>query len=155
MKTLALPITLLLSALAVAAGEDRTLAQEAPPRITDRAGRTVTVTSAFERIISLYGAHTENLFALGANTALIGVSRHDHYPPEVRRKPVFSYHDGLERFLAAGPDLVLIRPMIDRGYAPLVEGLEKNGITVVSLQPAAVDDMYAYWRPASNPSARQ
>ena len=146
MKTLALPITLLLSALAVAAGEDRTLAQEAPPRITDRAGRTVTVTSAFERIISLYGAHTENLFALGANTALIGVSRHDHYPPEVRRKPVFSYHDGLERFLAAGPDLVLIRPMIDRGYAPLIAGLEQNGITVVSLQPSAVDDMYAYWR---------
>ncbi len=146
MKTLALPITILLSALAVAAGADRTLAQEAPPRITDRAGRTVTVTSAFERIISLYGAHTENLFALGANTALIGVSRHDHYPPEVRRKPVFSYHDGLERFLAAGPDLVLIRPMIDRGYAPLIAGLEQNGITVVSLQPSAVDDMYAYWR---------
>jgi iron complex transport system substrate-binding protein len=146
MKTRLLHLAVLLIVAVFMAGADRTEAQGAAPRITDRAGRTVTVARAFERIISLYGAHTENLFALGANTALIGVSRHDHYPSEARQKPVFSYHDGLERFLAADPDLVLIRPMIDRGYAPLITGLEKNGITVVSLQPAAVDDMYAYWR---------
>lgn len=146
MKPLPLPITVLLIVVALSAGADRTEAQGAPPQITDRAGRTVTVARAFERIISLYGAHTENLFALEAATALIGVSRHDNYPPAVRHKPVFSYHDGLERFLAADPDLVLIRPMIDRGYAPLIAGLEKNGITVVSLQPTAMEDMYAYWR---------
>ena len=43
-------------------------------------------------------------------------------------------------------DLVLIRPMIERGYAPLVAGLEKHGITVVSLQPGTVEEMMAYWR---------
>ncbi len=115
-------------------------------RLTDEAGRSLTVARPFERIISLYGAHTENLFALGAGAALVGVSRHDDYPPAARNKPVFSYHDGLERFLAAGPDLVLIRPMIDRGYAPLVRGLEKRGITVLSLQPGTVEEMYGYWR---------
>ena len=145
MKPCAFHIAVLFVALA-AAGADRAAAAGPPPQITDRAGRTVTVARAFERIISLYGAHTENLFALEADKALIGVSRHDNYPPQVRHKPVFSYHDGLERFLAAAPDLVLIRPMIDRGYAPLMAGLERNGITVVSLQPAAVDDMYRYWR---------
>ena len=139
-------ISVLLAVLVISAGTGRVEALGDPPQITDRAGRTVTVASAFERIISLYGAHTENLFALEADSALIGVSRNDRYPPQVHQKPAFSYHDGLERFLAAAPDLVLIRPMIDRGYAPLIAGLEKNGITVVSLQPAAVGDMYAYWR---------
>jgi iron complex transport system substrate-binding protein len=121
-------------------------AHGSPSEITDRAGRRVVIDRPFTRIISLYGAHTENIYALGAATSLAGVSRHDDFPPEARNKPAFSYHDGLERFLAAAPDLVLIRPMIDRGYAPLIAGLEKNGITVVSLQPVAAEDMYAYWR---------
>lgn len=127
----------------------------APLELKDDAGRTITVTKPFSRIISLYGAHTENLFTLGAGDALSGVARHDTYPPAVREKPVFSYHDGLERFLAADPDLVLIRPMIDRGYAPLVRGLEKHGIRVLSLQPGTVEEMVAYWRTLGALSGRQ
>jgi iron complex transport system substrate-binding protein len=138
-----------------ALGAQRSFASEAGLQITDQAGRRVAVTRPFQRIISLYGAHTENLFALGADAAVIGVARHDSHPPAVRQKPVFSYHDGLERFLAAAPDLVLIRPMIDRGYAALIQGLERNGITVVSLQPAAIDDMYAYWRTLGRLTGRQ
>ena len=95
----------------------------APLEREDDAGRTLTVTRPFARIISLYGAHTENLFALGAGDAVAGVTRHDSDLPAAQNKAVFSYHDGLERFLSAGPDLVLVRPMIDRGYAPLVQGL--------------------------------
>ncbi len=114
--------------------------------LIDQAGRKITVTSPFRRVISLYGAHTENLFSLGADSAIIGVSRHDDYPEAALRKPVFSYHDDPEKFMAARPDLVLIRPMIDRGYPRFVERLEKSGITVVSLQPASIDEMYVYWR---------
>jgi iron complex transport system substrate-binding protein len=146
MRTRLVFLTTVLVALTLATARPRCLASQPAPQFQDRLGRTVTVPRPFERIISLYGAHTENLFALAADEALIGVTRNDRYPPAARQKPVFSYHDGLERFLAAAPDLVLIRPMIDRGYAPLVSGLEKNGITVVSLQPTAIDDMYAYWR---------
>ncbi len=114
--------------------------------LVDDAGRRVVVPQPFQRIISLYGAHTENLFALGARDQLIGVSAHESYPPEASAKPVFSYHGDLEIFLAARPDLVLVRPMIERGYAPLVDRLQKAGITVVSLQPATVTEMFAYWR---------
>ena len=155
MKAHAWILALVLGASATAAGADHARAARNAPQITDRAGRTVAVDRPFERIISLYGAHTENLFALAADGALIGVSRHDRYPSEARQIPVFSYHDGLERFLAAAPDLVLIRPMIDRGYAPLVKGLEKNGITVVSLQPATIEGMYAYWRTLGLLTGRQ
>ena len=113
--------------------------------IVDQAGRTLTVANPFERIISLYGAHTENLFNLGLDNEIIGVSRHETYPPQALQKRVFSYRDDPEKFLAVHPDLVIIRPMIDRGYPQIVSMLEKNGITVISLQPGTVEDMYAYW----------
>ena len=74
------------------------------------------------------------------------MSRHEDYPSQALKKPVFSYHDDPEKFLAARPDLVLIRPMIDRGYPQLITRLEKNGITVVSLQPGTIDEIYTYWR---------
>ena len=155
MKRRARIITTAFVVAAMAMGAQQAAASPAAPQITDQAGRIVAVARPFERIISLYGAHTENLFALNAEASLAGVSRHASYPPEAMQKPVFSYHDGLERFLVAAPDLVLIRPMIDRGYATLVRGLEKNGITVVSLQPATVDEMYAYWRALGLLTGRQ
>jgi iron complex transport system substrate-binding protein len=114
--------------------------------VIDQAGRRIAVQQPFDRIISLYGAHTENLFSLGLDTEIIGVSRHDDFPPRALEKPVFSYHDDPEKFLAARPDLVLVRPMIDRGYPQFTAMLEKTGITVVSLQPGTIEEMFIYWR---------
>ena len=114
--------------------------------ITDDMGRKITVKAPFTRIISLYPGHTENLFSLGLDSEIIGVSPSETYPEKALSKPVFSYHDDLEKFLAARPDLVLIRPMIDRGYARLLANLEKNGITVISLQPGNLDEIYRYWQ---------
>jgi iron complex transport system substrate-binding protein len=128
---------------------------ETANQVIDDAGRIITVEHPFQRIISLYGAHTENLFSLGAGGQVIGVARHDDWPPETAAKPVFSYHDDLEKFLAARPDLVLIRPMIDRGYAQLVLRLEQHGIRVVSLQPTTVKDMLVYWRALGILAGRQ
>lgn len=115
-------------------------------RIQDQAGRRISVKKPFERIISLYGAHTENLFALGLADRIIGVSHHEVYPPPALKKPAFSYREGPEKFLAARPDLVLIRPMIERGYSKLIRRLEQSGITVVSIQPGTVEEIFCYWR---------
>ncbi len=114
--------------------------------VTDRSGRRIPVDRPFQRIISLYGAHTENLFHLGLEKEIIGVGRSEIYPPEALKKPSFSYHDDAEKFMALRPDLVLIRPMIDRVYQPFVRKLEMAGITVASLQPVGIEDMYRYWR---------
>jgi iron complex transport system substrate-binding protein len=114
--------------------------------IVDRSGSRIVVKKTCEKIISLYGAHTENLFSLGLDAEIIGVSKKEAYPPEVKSKPVFSYHDDAEKFIAAHPDLVLIRPMIARGYRQLVVKLQKAGILVVSLQPRSIDEVYEYWR---------
>nr|WP_319490446.1 ABC transporter substrate-binding protein [uncultured Desulfobacter sp.] len=109
--------------------------------VTDAADRSIQVDKPFTRIISLYGAHTRNLQTLGLDDEIIGICPMDKWAG----KSTFSYHDGLEKFLAARPDLVLIRPMIDRAYASLVKGLERSGIVVVSLQPGSVDEMFEYW----------
>jgi len=124
-------------------------------QIVDQAGRTVVVEKPFKRIISLYGAHTENLFNLGLDNEIIGVSRHETYPPQALQKSVFSYREDPEKFLAARPDLVIIRPMIDRGYPQFISMLEKNGITIISLQPANIEDMYMYWQILGLLSGRQ
>ena len=114
--------------------------------IRDLGGRRIAVKRPYRRIISLYGAHTENLFSLGLSAEIIGVGRHEAYPADALSKRVFSYHDDPERFLAARPDLVLIRPMIDRGYPALITRLEKSGIAVVSLQPVNIEEMFRYWQ---------
>jgi len=123
----------------------RAFAADVPQVFFDRSGNRITVTKPYRRIISLYGAHTENLFALGLDREIIGVSIHERFPPAALEKPVFSYHDDAEKIIAARPDLVLVRPMIMRGYPGLIAKLENAGILVVSLQASMVGDMFAYW----------
>jgi len=109
----------------------------------------------YQRIISLYPAHTENLFALGLNKEIIGVGPSANFPPQVKNIPRFSYRGDAERIIAAHPDLVLIRPVIARGYPGLVEELKKLRIKVVSLQPRSIKEMYAYWRRLGELTGRQ
>jgi len=143
--TVAIILSLSFAALSAASGHAADFSIVDGQTVIDQAGRRIRIAKPFERIISLYGAHTENLFALGAGSCVIGVSPLEDFPPEARQKPVFSYHDDPEKFLAARPDLVLVRPMIDRGYPQFVQRLEKSGIAVVSLQPGTVEEMLTYW----------
>ncbi len=114
--------------------------------LIDQSGRRIHMGGPKKRIISLYTAHTENLFALGLNQAVIGVSAHDNFPSDAANLPVFSAHDDPERLLAAKPDLVLVRPMLDRGYPDFIRRLEMSGIMVVSLQPRTIQEMFTYWK---------
>lgn len=111
----------------------------------DQDGTSIRFDRPFSRIISLYPAHTENLVELGATAAIIGISRGDN-PAAVADRQTFSDSDSAEKYLAAAPDLVLIRPMLSRAHPALFDRLRKSGITVVSLQPTDVEAMFAYWR---------
>ena len=113
--------------------------------VIDKSGNSIIINKPFKRIISLYAAHTENLFSLGLDKEITGVSKNEAYPPQVMTKAIFSYHDDAEKFIGANPDLILIRPMIARGYGNLVSKLQKAGITVVSLQPTSIDEVFSYW----------
>ena len=107
------------------------------------------------RIISLYPAHTENLFALGLEAEIIGVAQSDTWPPAALEKTRFHYRDDPERIIAARPDLVLIRPMIARSYPHLIEKLERVGIRVISLQPRTVAEIFDYWRELGRLTGRE
>ena len=113
--------------------------------LVDQDGSTVTYSASFKRIISLYPAHTENLLALGLDRELIGIAGGDEAPALVGR-PQFSANDTPEKFIAAKPDLILIRPMISQAHSQLVSQLKEAGIAIVSLQPTTIDDMYSYWQ---------
>ncbi|MEA3469123.1 MAG: ABC transporter substrate-binding protein [Thermodesulfobacteriota bacterium] len=101
--------------------------------------------ATFHRIISLYPAHSENLAALGLGQELIGIAASDTHPPAILDKPRFSHHDNAEKFIAADPDLVLIRPMIAHSAPQLLAQLQGAGITVISLQPRSMTEMFEYW----------
>lgn len=131
------------------------LALQEDEAIVDQAGRHIQIRSPFQRIISLYGAHTENLYALGLDKEIIGVSRHEVFPPRALDKPAYAAHQDLERFLAVDPDCVLIRPMLDRGYPQLVQGLERLGVKVVSLQPNTVQEITDYWQKLGRLTGKQ
>ncbi|MDR1045288.1 MAG: ABC transporter substrate-binding protein [Candidatus Adiutrix sp.] len=101
------------------------------------------------RIISLYAAHTEVLLRLGARDNLVGVSAQESYSgPETegRRPPVFTMHDDVEKFLAAKPDLVLMRLMHKASAPHLVAALENSGVRVYAAQVVKAGDLYKYWR---------
>jgi len=122
------------------------MADDGIKTIHDSSGQTIKVIRPFKRIISLYSAHTENICSLAAEDLLVGVAGSDDYPPSIADKPHFSYREDPEKFLARQPDLVLVRPMIERSYPEFIKKLRQAGIAVISLQPNNVDEMFDYWQ---------
>ena len=111
--------------------------------VTDSERRTLVFDRPFTRIVSLYPAHTENLLRLGLDREIVACSPADRALPD---RPRVQFQDDPERILALKPDLVLIRPMISRGYPNLVRILEQHRVRVVSLQPTTADELFAYWQ---------
>ncbi len=98
-----------------------------------------------KKIISLYSAHTENLYKLGIDDEIIGVGTSDIYPAKVLEKKQFDYKNAdPEKIILEEPDLVLIRPFINRSRPDFVQALEKGGINVVSLYPESFDEFDDY-----------
>jgi iron complex transport system substrate-binding protein len=120
--------------------------------ITDSENRTIVFDRPFQRIISLYPAHTINLIELGLDKEIVACSPGDRQLPD---RPVVRFQDDPERLLALKPDLVLIRPMISRGYPNLVRILEQNNIRVISLQPTEASELFTYWEDLGKLTGRE
>jgi iron complex transport system substrate-binding protein len=110
----------------------------------DDDGKAVMASEPARRIISLYGVHTENIFALGGGGSVIGVQASAVYPPEAGAFPQYNYAGDPEYVIAANPDLVLIRPFIRRQSPDYIAELERAGIRVVSLYPERLEDFDEY-----------
>jgi iron complex transport system substrate-binding protein len=112
----------------------------------DDDGRPVNLDGPRRRIISLYSAHTENLFAIGAGESLIGGHTTCVYPPEAAAFALYDYNGDPEYIIAAEPDLVLTRPFIRRHSPNYVAEIERAGIPVVSLYAESLNDFEGYIR---------
>jgi len=110
---------------------------------TDDSGRNVGLNHPAARVVSLYVGHSENIEALGAGDKLVAVSRTDD-PQLFPGLPRFSSRVDPEAILSIDPDLVLVRPMFERGHKDFVETLERSGIKVFSLNPPSWDGMETY-----------
>jgi iron complex transport system substrate-binding protein len=112
-----------------------TVSEEYAISFIDDMGEEIKLEKSCNRIISLYSAHTENLFLLGLDEEIIGVGTSDIYPVNALKKDVYDYKSDPEKIIAAQPDLVLIRPFINRKSPDFVATIKKAGIPVVSLYP--------------------
>jgi iron complex transport system substrate-binding protein len=117
---------------------------EYPITFIDDVGKEITITGPAQRIISLYSAHTENLFSLGLDEEIIGVGRVDIYPPKTLEKKRYDYRSDPEKTIAAEPDLVIIRPFIKRSHPEFIDALEKAGLHVVALYPDTFEKFDEY-----------
>ncbi len=88
---------------------------ERPPHqpavtVTDDVGRAVSVASPPTRIISLAPSITETLFALGLDSAVVGVTDYCNYPEEALHLPRVGgmLNPAIERIISLRPDLVVM-----------------------------------------------
>ena len=111
-----------------------------PVTIVDDTGRTITIESEPQKIISLAPSNTEIAFALGLDDKIIGVTTYCDYPATALDKPKvggFSTVD-IEQVTATQPDLILAANMhVDE----IVPQLENLGLTVVVVNPRGLDEI--------------
>jgi iron complex transport system substrate-binding protein len=111
--------------------------------LTDGLGRTITLSSPAQRIVSLAPSNTEVLFAVGAGEQVVGRDDFSDYPAEAAALPTVGGSMGnydAEAIVALQPDIVLAA-----GINPpeLVQTLEELGLAVYYLgNPTDMEGMY-------------
>ncbi|RLI30084.1 MAG: cobalamin-binding protein [Candidatus Hecatellales archaeon] len=124
------------------------IAQSFPVTITDDAGRTITIQSEPQRIVSLAPSLTETLFALGLGDKVVGVTEYCDYPPEVKtlvEQGKITIIGGyttpnVEIIIGLNPDLVLGHKLMGEDN---LKALEDAGITVLVFEPEDIDGIYS------------
>lgn len=118
----------------------RTASQGFPLTVTDDLGRSITIGSEPERIISLAPSNTEILFALGLGGRVIGVTEYCNYPEEAKEKEKIGGYvtPNIEKIVALQPDLILAAHGLPM---EIIAALEGFNLTVAGLYPKKVEDI--------------
>ncbi len=112
--------------------------------VFDDAGCRISLDHPAKRIVSLYGGLTEIVCAIGACNQLVGVTKRDAWPVQVKNKQRVGTHmrPNLELILALRPELVLqgsSRP----GSQMVVQKLKEMGIKVAIFNPMDFPALYS------------
>lgn len=115
--------------------------QSLPPGVADDRGRSIRLDYVTKRIISLSPNITELIFAAGAGSKLVGVSRYSDYPEAAKFIPDVGDSSSLdlERIVALKPDLVIA--WRSGNTASDIEKLEKLGLTVFVTEATRLEDV--------------
>jgi iron complex transport system substrate-binding protein len=108
---------------------------------TDDAGQVVTLPSPARRIVALGPHITEQLFAVGAGSHIVGTTEYADHPPAAAQIPrVARAHSvDLERVAASRPDLIVVW---GSGFPPAtIEALRRLGTALYVNEPGALDSI--------------
>lgn len=99
---------------------------------TDSYGRSISLKSEPQRIVSISPAITELLYLIGAEEKIAGVSDYCNYPEAATKLPKIGgmQNINMEALVALQPDVVLISSMVSKKD---VETIEKMNIPVISI----------------------
>jgi iron complex transport system substrate-binding protein len=111
-----------------------------PVVINDGLGREILIRQTPQRMIALTPSVTENLFALGLEDRVVGVSSYSDFPAAAKNKPVVgdAFQLNYEKILLLEPDLII-------GDAQLVKNhmnkLEELGLPVLAINPTNIQEV--------------
>lgn len=117
-------VSFVLSAVVLAAAA-------APVTVPDHRGRTLTLPTPPQRIVTLMPSLTEGVCALGGCARLVGTDRFSNAPASVAALPKLGGLEDaqVERLVALKPDLVIVAPS-----ARITDRLEQLGLKVLVVE---------------------
>jgi iron complex transport system substrate-binding protein len=103
--------------------------------VTDEIGRTVNITPAPQRIVSLAPGITETLYALGLDDKIVGVTTFCNWPAAARKKSRIGgfTNPSIEKIVSLKPDLIIATA--DGNSKETVLQLERLGLSVYVINP--------------------
>ncbi len=133
MKRLISLFPLLMFAVIACHSPQTETAREACFSYTDYYGRTVTLDSVPQRVISLSPALTEMMFLLGAEDKLVGISDFCHYPSatDTMKRVGGLLNVNVEMLLSLNPDAIIIGSIVSKQD---VENMERAGLKVLVIR---------------------
>jgi iron complex transport system substrate-binding protein len=107
--------------------------------VTDEIGRSVTISNAPRRIVSLAPGITETLYELGLDDKIVGVTSYCNWPPRARQKPRIGgfTNPSIEKIVSLKPDLIIATA--DGNRKDTVNQLERIGLAVYVTNPSDTD----------------
>jgi len=113
-------------------------------RVTDDSGQTVELPHPARRVIPLYGAFAEMLYAIGAGDSVAARTQADRFPPDLLRLPSVGTHmkPNVEMILGLKPDLV-IQSSSRREAIPEIRRIQAAGIPMVVFDPKNFQQIFS------------
>nr|WP_304085370.1 ABC transporter substrate-binding protein [Maridesulfovibrio ferrireducens] len=112
--------------------------------VIDDFGDKVVLKSPAKRIVALYGAFNEILFAMDLDDRIVARTAGDDYPAQIIKLPSIGTHmrPNSELIVALNPDLVL--QMAGRSQAKTaLEPLKERGIPTAMFKVTSFEDLYS------------